>query len=346
MGNGLLVYTPLNGRFNIGDYIQSLAAKQYFNKGKFVFIDRDHTNLYKGDSVKIIMNGWFSHHPENWPPSNQISPLFVAFHINETVKEFNLTNDSIAYFNKNEPIGCRDYNTMNMLKEKGINAYFSGCLTLTLGLTYKHKDIENAPIYIVDPFFNFEKGVFNILKYTKEIILHYKTISKIKRKYQNSIAIPYNNIKSLIVAAAFFNKFKKIIDKKVLENAIYICQEFYDKDFKNDNEKFAKADEILKLYSNAKYVITSRIHCALPCLAMGTPVVFIEKEYDSEFSNCRFGGIIELFNTITINKNGSVVKSFTQEKLSINTVIKNKENFKVYRDALIERCKSFAKDHL
>lgn len=30
MENGLLVYTPLNGKFNIGDYIQSLAAKQFF----------------------------------------------------------------------------------------------------------------------------------------------------------------------------------------------------------------------------------------------------------------------------------------------------------------------------
>ena len=32
MKNGLLVYTPLNGKFNIGDYIQSLAAKQFFPK--------------------------------------------------------------------------------------------------------------------------------------------------------------------------------------------------------------------------------------------------------------------------------------------------------------------------
>ncbi|WP_264821067.1 polysaccharide pyruvyl transferase family protein [Acinetobacter schindleri] len=32
---------------------------------------------------------------------------------------------------------------------------------------------------------------------------------------------------------------------------------------------------MLEKYSTAKLVITSRIHCALPCLAMGTPVIYI-----------------------------------------------------------------------
>ena len=30
-----------------------------------------------------------------------------------------------------EPIGCRDENTVKILKEKGIAAYFSSCLTTT-----------------------------------------------------------------------------------------------------------------------------------------------------------------------------------------------------------------------
>lgn len=154
MKNGLLVYTPLNGKFNIGDYIQSLAAKQFFpNSSTFLYIDRDHTNEYQGEPVKLIMNGWYSHEPQNWPPSIQINPLFVAIHINETIKDQFLTEESIAYFKRFEPIGCRDYNTQKMLLSKGIKAYFSGCLTLTLGLTYQHKKISCNKIYFVDPFF-------------------------------------------------------------------------------------------------------------------------------------------------------------------------------------------------
>lgn len=39
---------------------------------------------------------------------------------------------------------------MNILKGKGVNAYFSGCLTTTLGKTYKYNG-KREGIYIVDP---------------------------------------------------------------------------------------------------------------------------------------------------------------------------------------------------
>lgn len=39
-------------------------------------------------------------------------------------------------------------------------------------------------------------------------------------------------------------------------------------------ERLKIAQERLDLYKKAKLVVTSRLHCALPCLAFGTPVVF------------------------------------------------------------------------
>ena len=39
--------------------------------------------------------------------------------------------------------------------------------------------------------------------------------------------------------------------------------------------RMAKAEALLALYASAKAVVTTRLHCALPCLAMGTPVLFI-----------------------------------------------------------------------
>lgn len=90
--------------------------------------------------------------PENWSPSKHINPLFVAFHINSKVRDSMLSKESIEYLKKYEPIGCRDTYTMDLLKGKGIDAYFSGCMTLTLGYKYKRKVCGNK-VYFVDPYY-------------------------------------------------------------------------------------------------------------------------------------------------------------------------------------------------
>ena len=88
---------------NVGDYIQAIAASQFFDHVD-MYIEREHLNSYKGEPVNMIMNGWFMHHPENWPPSNFIHPLFVAFHINSSVEESMLSDESIAFLKLHDPI--------------------------------------------------------------------------------------------------------------------------------------------------------------------------------------------------------------------------------------------------
>lgn len=105
------------------------------DKENIAYIHRDKLNDVNYES-KAIMNGWFSHYPENWPPSDKIYPLFVSFHINSAVYDTLLSDKSIEYFKKYEPIGCRDKTTAEKLQEKGVNAYFSSCLTTTLGYKY------------------------------------------------------------------------------------------------------------------------------------------------------------------------------------------------------------------
>ncbi len=43
-------------------------------------------------------------------------------------------------------------------------------------------------------------------------------------------------------------------------------------------ERMLKVEELLKKYQGAKCVITSRLHCALPCLALETPVLLVYKD--------------------------------------------------------------------
>ncbi|MEP3822455.1 MAG: hypothetical protein ABJM35_10190, partial [Nonlabens ulvanivorans] len=64
------------GIVNYGDHIQSLAAKQYLPHVDY-YIERDELNAPIPEKVKLILNGWFTYKPENWPPHENIDPLFV-----------------------------------------------------------------------------------------------------------------------------------------------------------------------------------------------------------------------------------------------------------------------------
>lgn len=46
-------------------------------------------------------------------------------------------------------------------------------------------------------------------------------------------------------------------------------------DLQDHAARRAKACHLLSLYASAQAVVTSRVHCALPCLALGTPVLFV-----------------------------------------------------------------------
>ena len=118
---------------NIGDYIQALAASQYYPQIDG-FIDREELDEYEGEEAKVIMNGWYMHSPEHWPPTDRIRPLLVSFHICSAVKDFFTAERSLAWLKKHEPVGCRDKFTEELLGNCGIRTWFSACLTLTLGM--------------------------------------------------------------------------------------------------------------------------------------------------------------------------------------------------------------------
>lgn len=57
-------------------------------------------------------------------------------------------------------------------------------------------------------------------------------------------------------------------------------------------ERFHNARELLKVYQNASAVITTRLHCAMPCLALQTPVLLLSEASIEELG--RFDGLGEL----------------------------------------------------
>jgi hypothetical protein len=90
----------------------------------------------------------------------------------------------------------------------------------------------------------------------------------------------------------------KIVPDKYKNNVEIIEQRRYNLNA-NRETRFKDASDLIDRYAQAKMVITSRIHCALPCLALGTPVYFVNSGYTTKSSlNDRFDGLIELFNVI------------------------------------------------
>lgn len=233
---------------NIGDDFQCIAARRFLEKeNDLQYIDREKMNEYNGDNVKMILNGWYMHNPTMWPPSDKIYPLLTSIHISNTKQKSSKLVPSKLMLNKNgseflkkySPVGCRDLFTYKLLKKKGIDCYFSGCLTLTLR---NHTEENQKYICLVDP--------------SEELI---------------------NFVKS--------NTSREI-------KIVYPEKDVWPKDY---NERIKKAHEILKIYSEAHMVLTSRLHGALPSLAMGTPVLLLEHEFGDE----RYEGLKYFVNFAT-----------------------------------------------
>lgn len=59
--------------------------------------------------------------------------------------------------------------------------------------------------------------------------------------------------------------------------------------------RFAQAQQLLNRYRRASLVVTARMHCALPCVAFGTPVIFVHAGYMKE----RFEGLLDGVPSVT-----------------------------------------------
>lgn len=117
MKYGLFSYSTSN----IGDEVQSIAARQFLPPETLTYFDRDSIDDTQiSEKTKLIMNGWFTKKPQNWPPKNTlIDPLLISFHIaNEwgSSVENLLTPESLDFYKKHGPVGCRDKNTESLLR--------------------------------------------------------------------------------------------------------------------------------------------------------------------------------------------------------------------------------------
>lgn len=65
-------------------------------------------------------------------------------------------------------------------------------------------------------------------------------------------------------------------------------------------KRFQNVEALLTVYQNASAVITTRVHCAMPCLALETPVLFLRE--DAVFDKGRLDGLWELAHHATVSE--------------------------------------------
>lgn len=280
---GLLVFKE---SVNIGDDIQSYAAQRFLPTIDY-YIDRESLNTFKADkneSVAVIMNAWYMYHKYNWPPSPYINPCFLSIHISDIdfymIGEDFLEDNGYSYLKKYGEIGCRDTSTKEMLQRKGISAYFSGCLTLT-----------------IEPKNNLKRG---------ETICCVDLDSEVLAKIKDTV--PSNNLLELT------------------------HQKKQDIHF-DWNKRKKCVEELLECYQKAKCVITTRLHCALPCLALGTPVLLIYK--DEDYYKNRMEDYLPFLYYCSKSE---FLEGFSY---NISSPPPNKEGFKKLRSALISQVTNF-----
>lgn len=230
---------------NLGDDVQTIAQMQFIPKGtKTIIVDRENLDKEKR-RCNVIMNGWWMHNDKHFPPHRNVNPLYIAFH----VEKAGLTGPkAIKHYKKHEPIGCRDLHTMKLLKKKGVDAYFSGCLTLTLKNPFQNP--IRKKIYIVDAHLS------------------------------SKVTYPWGSNDLL----------QKLIPKHIRDQAEYIEHEIpesIDKDDMYARQKYVQHN-LLNKYAQARLVITSRLHCALPCVAYNTPAIVL---FSGLHTDNRYGGL-------------------------------------------------------
>ena len=377
---GLMVQFPCaRGRAfvckNIGDYVQSIAARQFVDPVE-VYVEQEEANQsYPEDKkkIKLIMNGWFQWRAENWPPSEYIQPLLISMHISPLKADQLLNEKGLKFLRDNGPVGCRDTYTRDLLEKHDVPAYFSSCLTLTIGKKYKVSDSERDGYCIVDPYFDIpdlieekdgkkHRHPLRILQFAFDYLRYRKPVKELAKREFFTLYSPKgfldrdrSSYRPYYKAVCFYKAYSKKFDKKLLLDAEYITH-WLDVDMSTgtNDQLLDIAESLVRKYAAAKMVITSRIHCGLPSLGMGTPVVFIaNEEVVSESGSFntpgRLGGLLELFRVLNISggrfsTEDSVFASI--DKFTEDTRFVNKDDWKEYAEKLDKACTRFMSDDL
>ncbi len=271
---------------NLGDPIQSYAVKSLYREmgipeEDMVPVPRYDLAAYDGEECICVINSASNYEELAYdshfmPPSPKVHAIPMSLHIHREIPP-----DELAFYRSCGGVGCRDVSTMKYLQKLGIDAYLTGCLTMTLPQRTKEQERGADQVYLIDV----PRDVMEIIP--DEIKDNATVLTNILR-YEN----PGN------------------ANRMPREDAFAEHQ---------------KGEErICLLRDSAKLVITSKLHVASPCLAMGIPVILAKNHFGD-----RFGFIDRFLPAYTKEHYGEINWDpapvyFEQEKAKIKQVFFDK----------------------
>lgn len=246
------------------------------------------------------------------------TPLFID---RDNIENYNLSNHIVIFMNGWNIIQKGNRRTSNFL--------------LPIYLSYHINNGENIDNITINNLKKYEPiGCRDI--YTKTILKKNGIDAFFSSCLTTTLDIDYTNINNertneIIFIDYQFGQYPKA-DKYIKSlkgyNFINITHitHMYKLSKYSQLERFQYAKKLLDRYAKAKLVISTRIHGALPCLALRTPIIFINKKYD-----IRYPGLYELLNTIGINSEG---KFQINVKLDNNNLVVNPKKYLKYSQNL------------
>lgn len=131
---------------NLGDDVQAIAAALLLPKVD-AYVDRDGLDKVRFDEPHtLIMNSWFAIKRYAAVPHRSVVPHYFGYAVGRP----ELINPAwLAEWKRHPFIGCRDLHSVDVLRENGIEAHFTGCLTTWMGRHFKEPS-ERKGVLIVD----------------------------------------------------------------------------------------------------------------------------------------------------------------------------------------------------
>ncbi len=286
---------------NLGDDIQSYAISQFMPRIDLL-VNREKMDTFKfGDGtepVSLVFAAWFMWHKYRWPPARQIIPLLVGFH--------NFDRADII-----DDIGTYTLPIYSDSQFSGIGGQWMkdygpvGC-----------RDYYTQKVLM-------DMGIENYFSGCITLTLPHQPETPDKGTYVVLVDLApevEKKVRSLIGNCYEIRKLSQTVPE--LKTMTW-------------DERKATVEKYLTIYQNAKYVVTRRLHVALPCLAMETPVMVIQgvKMNDANrFDPYR--------NWLHYYRNNDFIERDYKGFDFINGT-PNKNDYKRTREELIKRVKDF-----
>lgn len=202
-----------------------------------------------------------------------------TFAIDELYKKMGVSDDDIIEINRSE---------LTCYKGEKCVVIMQGWFNQLEKKDFFPLSSNLIPIFI--GFHRIEKGQFDVLDNTLIGCRDEATYNFLKKNGNNvylsgclTITLPKRE-KTNEQKETFFvdvpEKLFEYVPKELMENSHKISHEIFNRENPEEDSK-----KLLEMYKEkAALVITSRLHCAAPCLALGIPVILVRNYFDDRYS--------------------------------------------------------------